>query len=355
MPYKNKIFSLKYFLFITGFWVFAFLFLDLIIISNVKHIYPILEKVDFKILYPTIGMSAIGLFFGLVNAVFELYIFPSRVKKIPFYLVLIFRTFFLFIWINITYFLFLFVFGKLLGIIVIYEELAEFYRYKGIFSVYIYVLAGSFFINLFIQMMKKMGGRVFLNNFLGKYSKPQEEERIFMFLDLKSSTSIAEKLGHKDYSSFIKDFFYDVSLPVENTKGEIYQYVGDEIVITWLKKHGLKNSQCINCFFLAEKSVMKQAKYYQKKYGIIPEFKAGMHIGTVVTTEVGYLKQEIVFHGDTVNTASRIQELCSRLGCRLLLSKALADVTGSEQYSFKDMGSHKLKGKKEETELMCVE
>ena len=45
------------------------------------------------------------------------------------------------------------------------------------------------------------------NLFLGKYHRPRKEERIVMFLDLTSSTAIAEKLDLYKYSSFLKDFF----------------------------------------------------------------------------------------------------------------------------------------------------
>ncbi|MGR3301112.1 MAG: hypothetical protein ACUZ8I_01275 [Candidatus Scalindua sp.] len=52
-----------------------------------------------------------------------------------------------------------------------------------------------------------------------------------MFLDLKSSTTIAEEIGHRRYFEFISDFIADVTTPILNNHGEIYQYVGDEIVI----------------------------------------------------------------------------------------------------------------------------
>ena len=66
---------------------------------------------------------------------------------------------------------------------------------------------------------------------MSKHLKPKDEKRIFMFLDLKSSTTIAEEIGHRRYFEFISDFIADVTTPILNNHGEIYQYVGDEIVI----------------------------------------------------------------------------------------------------------------------------
>ena len=53
--------------------------------------------------------------------------------------------------------------------------------------------------------------------------------------------------------------------------------------------------------------------------------RAGLHCGPVVTGEMGSVKREIVFLGDTVNTAARIQELCRETGDRVLASADLID------------------------------
>ncbi|WP_219011061.1 hypothetical protein [Aquimarina litoralis] len=47
-----------------------------------------------------------------------------------------------------------------------------------------------------------------------------------MFLDLNSSTSIAEKIGHMKYSQLIQDCFDQLDM-TEDFGAEIYQYVGD--------------------------------------------------------------------------------------------------------------------------------
>jgi len=65
----------------------------------------------------------------------------------------------------------------------------------------IYIFASALIISFIWQMAIKIGPNVLMNLLLGKYHNPSEEDRIFMFLDMKSSTTIAEKIGHILYSS----------------------------------------------------------------------------------------------------------------------------------------------------------
>ena len=58
-----------------------------------------------------------------------------------------------------------------------------------------------------------------------------------MFLDMKSSTTIAEQLGHVRFYTLLNELFHEISQPVLQTKAEIYQYVGDEVVLTWEMEH----------------------------------------------------------------------------------------------------------------------
>ena len=88
-----------------------------------------------------------------------------------------------------------------------------------------------------------------LNFILGRYHKPREVERIFCFIDLKGSTTIAEKLGHLEFANFLKDYYSDITDALRNSKAQVYQYVGDEIVLSWSFEKGLENNNAVHCFF----------------------------------------------------------------------------------------------------------
>lgn len=94
---------------------------------------------------------------------------------------------------------------------------------------------------------------------------------------------------------------------------------------------------------------------YIRKYGAEPEFKAGYHIGKVIAGAIGDYKRSIVFHGDTINTASRIQAETNRLGMRLLLSaQLLEELDLEEAYTTEYIGEIELRGREEKVELYSL-
>src|SRR5690606_19682146 len=182
----------------------------------------------------------------------------------------------------------------------------------------------------------------------GRYVKPRQELRIFMFLDMRSSTTIAEQLGHKRYFNLLNELFTDITGPIVYSRGEIYQYVGDEISVSWPLRRGVSKQRCIRCFLDIRKMLMDRAANYEQRYGLVPIFKAGFHYGRVTTGEVGLVKKERVFSGDVVNTAARIQNSCNEHGVDNLISKQLLDVLHlPAEYKVREIGSITLKGRRE--------
>ena len=207
-----------------------------------------------------------------------------------------------------------------------------------------------------LQINDKYGPGVFRSFLLGKYYHPKREERIFMFLDLRSSTTIAEKLGEEKYFNFLKEIYEAITPSIIYSKGEIYQYVGDEIVISWKTHKGIQNSNCINCFFEVQKILNQQKDHFLRKYKVVPEFKAGLHGGFVMTGEIGVIKKDIAFSGDVLNTTSRIQSKCNDLGVNILFSNKLKELLkfGKDLGDPREMGHIKLRGKGEEMILYTV-
>jgi class 3 adenylate cyclase len=184
----------------------------------------------------------------------------------------------------------------------------------------------------------------------------QEVTRIFMFLDIKSSTGIAEQLGHVRYFELLNDFFADIIEPIVAHEGKIYQYVGDEVVVSWPVETGVSEANCLQCFFAICDKVSMLASGYQEKYGMAPTFKAGMHYGPVTCGAIGTVKKEIVFSGDVLNTTSRLEGLCNRYQVDLLVSKALLDLLpAGKDYASRELGDIQLRGRKQHITLMHVQ
>ncbi len=162
--------------------------------------------------------------------------------------------------------------------------------------------------------------------FMGRYFRPQREEHIFMFLDLRSSTYIAQVLGEQQYFNFIKDVIRDATPVILKHKGRIYQYVGDEITVSWWMNQGLNKLNCIRCPMEIRKIFNHRSSYYTAQYGVVPDFKAGLHCGPVMVGEIGVVKRDIAFSGEVVGTAARIQNRCNHLEVNLLISQDLKDL-----------------------------
>ena len=218
-----------------------------------------------------------------------------------------------------------------------------------------FLALNSMIFHFIIQMNRMFGPGVLLEYTTGKYFNPVEEERIFMFLDLKSSTGIAEKLGHAVYSKLVQDCFALVAGPAAQFKARIYQYVGDEAVITWRFSKSSVKEYCLHFFFEFQDLLVERKQYFTEHYGIIPEFKAGLHYGKVMAAEVGKWKSEIAYHGDVLNAASRIQGMCNEFGESLLISEKLLDqLEITDKYKSKYLGNLELKGKNEKIKVHSI-
>ncbi|MBX2828829.1 MAG: adenylate/guanylate cyclase domain-containing protein [Flavobacteriaceae bacterium] len=225
------------------------------------------------------------------------------------------------------------------------------WRFLKNFIIWLFIVLCTLIV---LMINDKYGPGVFRDYLLGKYFHPKRERRIFMFADIKNATGIAEGLGEDKYFHLLKDFFKDIGPAIVQTQGEIYQYVGDEVVITWKMKQGLHNANALSCFYLMQSLIEKKSDRYEKKYQVIPEFKVGYHFGSVMVGELGQIKRDIAFSGDVLNTAARIQAKCNDLGVAILSSEAFSNVLPSlpEGIVREPLGKQKLKGKASEIGLV---
>jgi adenylate cyclase len=80
-----------------------------------------------------------------------------------------------------------------------------------------------------------------------------------------------------------------------------------------------------------------------------------VHLGEVITAEIGDLKKEIVHNGDVLNTAARIQSMCNELGRRFVASNQLIQaLVVPEDVSIDPLGPATLRGKAEPMELVAL-
>ncbi len=206
---------------------------------------------------------------------------------------------------------------------------------------------------LYIEINEKYSPGVFLDIIRGKYIQPKVENRIVMFLDLKDSTPIAEKLGHAENFKFIRDFIFHVSMALIENDGRIYQYVGDEIVVSW--PFSKKNThKCMAAIIAARRNLQRNGNLFRRNYDIVPEFRIGIHMGEVTVGEIGVIKKDLAMSGDTMNTTARIRSACNELNQKFIMSKDFMDNSDLTEWQGESLGIVDLKGKATGIELFSL-
>jgi len=197
-----------------------------------------------------------------------------------------------------------------------------------------------------LQISQIIGGRTLRDWVLGRYHRPRREERFFLFVDIVGSTALAERIGPVGVHHFLNRVFLLASDPVDDYRGEIYQYVGDEMVITWTGKAGRLGTRPLRCFTAIEAALEATAADFVRDFAVAPRVRGALHYGPVVVGEVGGRKRDIVFHGDVMNTAARLEQVARELDRRLVVSSdAWQHLADANQSAFEDLGTQPLRGR----------
>jgi adenylate cyclase len=209
---------------------------------------------------------------------------------------------------------------------------------------------------IILQAAGLVGRRTFRDLMLGRYRRPRAERRFFLFVDVVGSTAIAERLGPLQAHRFLSAVFSAVAEPVAVYRGEIYQYVGDEIVVTWTEAEGRLEARPLRCFFLMEEALRNLKETFRRQFSTEPGLRAALHLGEVIAGEVGEQRRAIVFHGDVMNTASRLEQATREVGCRFIASADALRAFGPQpDMELKDLGALVLRGRKEPIRASGVE
>jgi len=217
-------------------------------------------------------------------------------------------------------------------------------------------LATTLFFVVVLQAAGLLGRRTFRNLMLGRYRRPRAERRFFLFVDVIGSTAIAERLGPLEAHRFLAAVFSATAEPIAACRGEVYQYVGDEIVVTWTEAEGKPEARPLRCFFLMEAALLDLDGHFRSTFSAEPRLRAALHLGEVIAGEVGEVRRAIVYHGDVMNTASRLEQATRDAGVRFIASAAAVDALEKQpDLEYRDLGALALRGRKEPIRAWSVE
>src|SRR6266436_9119455 len=227
---------------------------------------------------------------------------------------------------------------------------AHFPRIVGI------ALVLSVVIGAISELTRLVGGRILLNFILGRYRRPTREQRVLLFLDLVGSTTLAESMGELRMHQLLTRFFFDIDEAILAHGGEVHAYVGDEVIVTWRLAAKMSKRRYLDCFFAIQDRIAENADLYRREFGLVPNFRAGLHAGSVVISECGDSRRQVAYFGDTVNVAARLQEYCKEVGRSLLVSADLLRlVRPGSDLVVETLGPTQLRGRAATIEVFAVE
>lgn len=310
--------------------------------------------------FPFVSGATVGFLGGLVISFLELYLFTKKIRKIKFIWLLGLKSA-LYFGLFTTIIFNVVVFSRMSRLEMTYREVIDasdfrYYLSNGTFKLEILYTLSFAFVIIFTRMLdKKMGQGTLVNYIKGKYFEPIHEARIVLFLKIANSDQLIVKLGSLRFHKFLNQYFSDLTEPAIYHRGKIHEYVEDLIVISWSMNEGLTNANCINTFFDIQNTLAQKKDYYLREYNFVPRVQAGIHTGSLVTAEIGEIKTQIVFHGNTMNTTSRILDKCKEINLELMVSDQLIRMLGmTNKYKIIPVGNIKLKGKKSGMDLFEI-
>jgi adenylate cyclase len=211
---------------------------------------------------------------------------------------------------------------------------------------FIYSAVLSVVMNLALGITNIIGPRAFLNFFIGRYHTPVEEKRFVLFVDIAGSTGLAERLGGIAIHRLLDRTFRLLTVAVEDYRGEVLNYVGDEVIVTWPERRGAIDCRPLRCFVAMREELSRASSQLEREFGAVPRIRGSLHFGPVIVGEIGDVKRAIVFNGDVMNTAARLEELSRNVDGGFLASRAaMQRFSSAPPFAIHDLGRLPIRGR----------
>jgi adenylate cyclase len=214
----------------------------------------------------------------------------------------------------------------------------------------------SVLMNLGFGIANIIGPRAFLNFVSGRYHSPIEENRFVLFVDIAGSTGLAERLGGVAIHRFLDHTFRLLTLAVVDYRGEVLNYVGDEVIVTWPERGGAVDCRPLQCFVAMRDELSRASSQFEREFGATPRIRGSLHFGPVIVGEIGDVKRAIVFNGDVMNTAARLEELSRKVEGGFLASRAAMDrFSSAPPFAVRDLGQLPIRGRADGIDVVGID
>jgi adenylate cyclase len=221
---------------------------------------------------------------------------------------------------------------------------------------FLYSAAVSVLFNFGFAITNLIGARSLLNFLTGRYYAPVEENRFVLFVDIAGSTGLAESLGGLAIHRLLDRTFRLLTLSVVDYRGEVLNYVGDEVIVTWPEREGAVDCRPLRCFLAMRDGLARAAGQFEREFSVVPRIRGSLHFGPVIIGEIGDVKRAIVFNGDVMNTAARLEELSRQVDGGFLASRAAMErFSSAPPFVVRDLGRLPIRGRADGIDVVSID
>lgn len=226
---------------------------------------------------------------------------------------------------------------------------------KALVRDFMFAAGTACIIQFALQAKRLIGGRTLAYFLMGRYAHPVQEKRIFLLADLVGSTAMAERLGDEKALQLMSRYFLDLDPAIYKHGGVIHNYVGDEIVMSWKDRSPRENSRVLRCITDMFAITHANRQEYIDQFGVAPTLRVGMAAGQVAAGECGWQKRQVVYVGDAINIAKRLQEACKPYRVAAMTdAETLKRMEMPTGYRTFELGRTTLRGRETETLMTAI-
>ncbi|MDX3969701.1 MAG: adenylate/guanylate cyclase domain-containing protein [Bradyrhizobium sp.] len=174
-----------------------------------------------------------------------------------------------------------------------------------------------------------------------------------MICDLRDFTKISDNWPRDDVIDLLNDYFDAMSEPIARHGGEILKFIGDGLLAIFPLS---APDACANLLHAVAEARQAMVALNERNNGTgrAPlNYGIGVHVGDVMYGNIGSASRlDFTVIGPAVNMASRLEALTKKIGKKVLLSRAFAELV-QKQFKLEHVGSHEVRGFNEPIELFA--
>ena len=213
------------------------------------------------------------------------------------------------------------------------------------FPIVIPLFLGSAIIGIAVmRIVHFIGAETLFHLMVGTYHRPVLRDKVLVFVDINGSTGLAEQLGPLETRSLIGKFLFDIARPIIDHGGEIYIYKGDGSDRAVGSDKAIRQNALLRAIDAMFAAVKGEQAEYQRRFGVVPTFRVGIHGGKVVVSEQGDTRRSIGIYGDTINIAARMEDAAKTYGVACVISGDVARALDNDNNRLLPIGTETIKG-----------